>query len=73
VRHARAGEDAAGEIAVFADTAVCGLCFQARTGAERPERGRLASPHRAKGGCRDYGKAKLCQHGAGVGALKKSR
>ncbi len=38
VRHARAGEDAAGKVAVFADTAVRWLCFETRVGAERPER-----------------------------------
>lgn len=73
MRHAGAGENASREIAVFADAAISGRKIEARVGAERPERERLARRSRYQSGCRKNGEAEMCQHGAGLGPVKIPR
>jgi len=74
VRHARAREDAAGEVAVFADAGVRGREIEARIGAERPKRGSaLARRNCSESSGRENGQAQMCQHGAGLSLLKMSR
>ncbi len=74
MRHARAGEDAAGEIAIFADAGIGGCKIKTRIGAERPKRvSVLARRNCSQSSGRENGQAQLCQHGAGLGLLKKSR
>jgi len=73
VGHPRAGEDAAREIALFANAAIGRREIDARVCAERPKRRGLTRRRRRQGGSRENGEAELCQHGAGLGALKFSR
>ena len=73
IGHSCAGKNAAGKIALFANAAIGGGHIDARLCPERPEGRSLAGRNRPDGGYRECGEAQLCQHGAGLGALKFSR